>query len=309
MKVFVTGATGYIGGSLVRALVARGDSVSGLARDPVGQAAVEAMGARPVAGSLADWSLLIAEAKAHDAVIEAASADDPYGVSAFLTALEGSGKTLIRTSGTSIVGDMAAGRHDAPTVTEESFVGPRFEKAGRHAIDRAVMAAAADKVRGIVVCPSMIYGEGSGPKPESVQVPELILLAKQSGVARHLGPGENIWSHVQIDDLVALYLLALDGAEPGDFFFAAQGEARLRDIAVAIGRMLRLGDRTEPLDLNEAVQRWGPSGAHYTFGSNSRVSAARARERLGWSPSRPGLIEEIESGYYARRHASGPATG
>lgn len=309
MKVFVTGATGYIGGSVVRGLLNRGAEVSGLARSDEGAAALEAMGARPVRGSLVEWSLLIAEAAAADAVVEAAAADDPFAAGALMTGLEGSGKTLVRTSGSSVAGDMAGGRHAAETVDEESFRQPRFEKAGRFAIDREVMAASGRGLRGIVVCPSMIYGEGLGPKPESVQVPELIKLAKESGIARHVGPGENVWSHVHIEDLVELYLLALDRAPAGSFYFVEQGEARLKEIAVAIGRMLGLGERTEELSIDEAARRWGSSAAHYTFASNSRVSAGKARRELGWTPSRAGLIEDIERGYYARMHAGGAATG
>lgn len=315
MKVFVTGATGYIGGSVVRGLLGRGAEVSGLARSDSGLAALEEMGVRPVRGSLADWSLLVKEAAAADAAVETANADDPFAAGALMEGLgggsgrKGGGKAMIRTSGTSIVGDMAAGRHAGPCHTEDGFEGPRFEKAGRYAIDREVQGAKARGLRGIVICPSMIYGQGLGPKPESVQVPELIRLAQESGVARHVGPGENVWSHVHIEDLVDLYLLALENAEPGSFYFAEQGEASLREIAVAIGRMLGLGDRTEEIGIDEAANRWSASAAHYTFASNSRVSAAKARKELGWSPSRPGLIEDIERGYYASLHAAGASTG
>lgn len=310
MKVFITGATGYIGGSIARGLLDRGAKVSALARSDSGLAAVEAMGCRPVRGTLAEWSLLIREAEAADAAVEAAAADDPYAAGALMAGLDGSGKTFVRTSGTSIAGDMAGGGHDTETVDEKSFKGARFEKAGRWAIDQEVTTAGkARGLRGIVVCPSMIYGQGLGPKPESVQVPELIRLANESGIARHVGAGENVWSNVHIEDLVELYLLALDKAPAGAFYFVENGEARLRDIAVAIGRMLGLGDRTEPLSIDEAARRWGASGAHYTFASNSRVSADKARKELGWAPSRPGLIEEIERGYYARLHAAGAATG
>ena len=309
MRVFVTGATGYIGGSVVRGLLEQGAEVSGLARSDVAAAALEAMRVRPVRGTLADWSLLIREAAAADAVVNAANADDPFAAGALLAGLEGSGKPLLHTSGSSVVGDMAAGERAAEVVREDDEGWPRFEKAGRVAIDREVMAASARGLRGIVICPSMIYGEGLGPKPDSFQVPQLIALAQESGVARHVGPGENIWSHVHIADLVELYLLALERAAAGSFYFVENGEARLRDIAAAIGRMLGLGGETEPIGLDEAAARWNASTAHYTFGSNSRVSAAKARRELGWTPSRPGLLEEIESGCYARLHAAGPATG
>ena len=298
MRIFITGASGYIGGSIARSLIDRGAAVRGLARTDAGAGALEGMGIVPVTGTLAQWSVLTDEAQAADAVINAADADDAFAVSALLAALTGTGKRLIHTSGSSIVGDMAAGRHDAPVFSEDSHVTPRFEKAGRVAIDRAVLAAATNGVHGIVICPTMIYGPGTGPKADSIQVPWLIALARESGAGRHVGSGENVWSNVHIADLVDLYLLALETAPAGSFFFAEQGECRLRDIAGAISRMLGFGGTTRSLSIDEAALRWGPEAAHFAFGSNARVTAEKARRMLGWSPSRPGLIEEIESGCY-----------
>lgn len=299
MKVFVTGATGYIGGSLARALLGRGAELRGLARSEASAGALEEMGVVPVRGSLADWSSLVEEARAADATINAADADDSFAVSALVSALAGTGKQLIHTSGSSIVGDMAAGLHDAPVFSEDSHVAPRFEKAGRVAIDRAVRAAATDGVRSTVICPTMIYGRGRGPKANSIQVPWLIDLARESGAGRYLGDGANIWSYVHIDDLIDLYLLALESAPAGSFFFAEQGECRLRDIAAAISRMLGFAGKIRPLSVDEAARRWSPEAAHFAFGSNSRVTAEKARRMLGWSPTRPGLIEEIERGCYS----------
>lgn len=298
MKVFVAGATGYIGGSVTQALIQRGAQVRGLARTNDGEEALEQMGVVPVRGSLSSWSVLTEEALAADAVINAADADDAFSTSAFLSVLGGTGKRLIHTSGSSVVGDMAAGMHDAPVFSEDSHVAPRFEKAGRVAIDRAVVGAAARHIHSIVICPTMIYGRGTGPKPDSIQVPWLITLAQESGAGRHIGAGENIWSNVHIEDLVDLYLLALDKAPAGSFFFAEEGECRLRDIAAAISRTLGFGGATRTISIDEATDRWGAEAAHFAFGSNSRVSSEKARRMLGWSPCRSSLIEEIEGGCY-----------
>lgn len=299
MKVFVTGATGYIGGSVARALLDRGAEVRGLSRSAAGLGALEEIGVVPVPGSLANWSSLVEEARAADVTINAADADDAFAVSAFLSALRGTGKRLIHTSGSSIVGDMAAGLHDAPVFSEDSHVMPRFEKAGRFAIDRSVLAARAEGVLSTVICPSMIYGRGSGPKAQSIQVPWLITLAQESGAGRFIGNGANIWSNVHVDDLVDLYILALETAPAGSFFFAEQGECSLRDIAIAISRMLGFAGRVESLSIDEAAQRWSPEAAHFAFGSNSRITAEKARRMLGWSPKQPSLIEEIELGFYS----------
>jgi nucleoside-diphosphate-sugar epimerase len=295
MRIFLTGASGYIGGSLAEALRARGDRVVGLTRTRERADELEARGIAPVVGSLKDWDLLIAQAKAADAVINAADADDAYAASALLTALRGTAKTLLHTSGTSVVGDMAAGEPSDVVHTEDSYLagGYRFEKAGRVAIDRAVLAAAGDGARTIVACPSMIYGTGTGLHRDSAQVPGLMRVSRALGAGVHVGRGENRWSNVHIADLVDLYLLALDRAPPGSFFFAENGQASLKDIAAAISRQLGFGGRTRALSLAEALEHWPPSAVHYSLASNVQVTAAKARGVLGWQPRHGAILDEI----------------
>jgi nucleoside-diphosphate-sugar epimerase len=295
MRIFLTGASGYIGGSLAEALRARGDRVVGLTRTRERADELEARGIAPVVGGLKDWDLLIAQAKAADAVINTADADDAYAASALLTALRGSTKTLLHTSGTSVVGDMAAGEPSDVVHTEDSYLagGYRFEKAGRVAIDRAVLAAAGDGLRTIVVCPSMIYGTGTGLHRDSAQVPGLMRVSRALGAGGHVGRGENRWSNVHIADLVDLYLLALDRAPPGSFFFPENGQASLKDIAAAISRQLGFGGRTRALSLAEALEHWPPSAVHSSLASNVRVTAAKARGVLGWQPRHGSIFEAI----------------
>jgi nucleoside-diphosphate-sugar epimerase len=195
--------------------------------------------------------------------------------------LAGTGKTFIQTSGSSIVGDKAAGEPSDKIYDETTPVHPLPEKAPRVAINEAVLAAAGRGVRAIVLCPSLIYGKGSGVHADSVQIPRLIALAKASGIARHVGRGENIWSNVQIDDLAELYLLALDKAAPGSFFYAENGEASMKAVAQAISRMLGMGGRPEAWPLDEAAKAWGRESAEFTFASNSRCGR---RRRAGCSP-------------------------
>ncbi len=295
MRIFLTGASGYIGGSLAEALRARGDRVVGLTRTRERADELEARGIAPVVGGLKDWDLLIAQAKAADAVINTADADDAYAASALLTALRGTAKTLLHTSGTSVVGDMAAGEPSDVVHTEDSYLagGYRFEKAGRVAIDRAVLAAAGDGLRTIVVCPSMIYGTGTVLHRDSEQVPGLMRVSRALGAGVHVGRGENRWSNVHIADLVDLYLLALDRAPPGSFFFAENGQASLKDIAAAISRQLGFGGRTRALSLAEALEHWPPSAVHYSLASNVQVTAAKARGVLGWQPRHGAILDEI----------------
>ena len=176
---------------------------------------------------------------------------------------------------------------------------PSSGRAARIALNDRILAFKARNVRSVIICPSLIYGIGTGPAKHSIQVPWLIALAVKSGVAKHYGPGENIWSNVHIDDLVDLFRLALDAAPAGAFYFAENGENSMKEICEAINRKLGVSGGTVPMSLDEAAREWGEGATQNTMGSNSRVRAVRARKELGWRPSRPSLIDEIEKGCYA----------
>lgn len=302
MRIFVTGASGYIGGSVAAALTKAGHSVRGLVRSPERAAAVQQRGIEPVIGTLADAPLLAQQVREADAVINTANSDDRGAVEAMLPALAGSGKAFLHTSGSSIVGDMAGGERGEKIYQDDTPVQPLPGKAARVAIDRLILDAAKNGVRSVIVCPTMIYGHGHGVHAESVQVPRLIALAKKHGAGCHVGNGENIWSNVHIDDLVPLYLLALEKAPAGAFYYAENGENSYREIAAAISRMLGLGGRTEPMTLKDAVAEFGETAAQFSYGSNSRVRAVRARRELGWVPKSGTLVNEIERGCYAERN-------
>ncbi len=297
MKIFITGATGYIGGSLAHRLLAEGHQVIGLVRSEARAKQARARGIAPLLGTLDDGEVLAGAARAADAVIDAASADHPASAGALLTALEGSGKVFLRTSGTSIVGTRAGGERVEDVFDEDTPFTPSPVRVGRVALDQKVRAAG--DLRAVVIAPSLIYGRGHGFNPDSIQVPWLIALARKQGVPKHIGPGANLWSNVHIDDLVELYLLALDKAPAGAFYFAENGENDMREVCAAIGRMLGQDGRTESMTLAEAAAEWGEGPAHDTMGSNSRVRGRRARAELGWAPRAPSLLEEIERGCYA----------
>ncbi|HXD44059.1 MAG TPA: NAD-dependent epimerase/dehydratase family protein [Pseudolabrys sp.] len=296
MKVFITGASGYIGGSVAAALIARGDKVSGLARSATSAAALRERGIAPVIGTLDDAAVLASAARAADVTINAANAGHREAAEAIVRALAGTGKGFIHTSGSSIVGTRARGEFVAAIFDEDTPFTPTPQRAARVAIDKMVRDAARDGVRAIVIAPSLIYGHGTGLNPHSIQVPWLIALAKKAGVAKHIGSGENRWANVHIDDLVRLYLLAADKAPAGSFYFAENGENAMREVCEAISRMLGFGDRTQSMTVEEAAAEWGEGPANDTMGSNSRVRAKRARAELGWKPRERGLIEEIERG-------------
>ncbi|HEY5306260.1 MAG TPA: NAD-dependent epimerase/dehydratase family protein [Pseudolabrys sp.] len=299
MKAFITGASGYIGGSVAHALIAQGHTVSGLARSEATAAALQARGIAPVIGTLDDADVLANAARAADVTINAANAGHREAAEAMVNALAGTGKAFIHTSGSSIVGTRARGEFVAAVFDEDTPYTPTPQRAARVAIDNMVRSASATRVRAVVIAPSLIYGRGVGANPHSIQVPWLIALAKKAGVAKHIGSGENRWANVHIDDLVRLYLAAADKAPGGSLYFAENGENSMREVCEAISRMLGQGGRTQSMSVEEAASEWGEGPANDTMGSNSRVRAKRARAELGWRPVGVGLIEEIEGGCYA----------
>lgn len=292
MKIFLTGAAGFIGGSIAHRLLAEGHTVRGLVRDANKADALHRLGIQPVLGDLDNTALLGAEARASDAVINAASSDHAGAVSTILDALRGSGKPFLHTSGSSVIGDDVRGDVLSPMVFDETtpFV-VEAKKQARHAVDNSVREAAG--VRGVVLCNTMIYGTGHGLHVESVQIPPLVSQARASGVARVVGAGINRWSNVHIDDVVDLYLRALIDAPAGAFYFVENGEASYRDIGAAIARRLGLGP-VQSWTVEEAAAVWGEGHARYSFGSNSRVRAVRARHELGWLPRHASVTDWIE---------------
>ena len=196
-----------------------------------------------------------------------------------------------------MVGTYDNGEASEDTFDEDTPFTPQPEKAMRVAIDNAVLAAAKENVRSIVIRPTLIYGRGVGVAATSIQLPKLIDVASKHGVPRHVGRGLNIWGHVHIADVVELFLLALEKAQAGSTFYAESGEANFKSVTQSIGRMLGMGDRTKDWPIGEAVEGLGP-GAYSSFGSNSRVRGKRSRA-LGWQPKGRALFDEIEHGVYA----------
>ena len=291
MKVFVTGVAGFIGSSIAAGLVKAGHEVVGLVRKPEQVEEVAKIGVSGIVGTLTDRELLIAQARAADAVINAASSDNRAAVEAFVEALAGTGKVFLHTSGSSIVGDASSGEGTDKIYFEDALPAPTADKAARVAIDQLVLDAAKQGVRSAVLCNTLIYGHGALPR-DSVQLPRLLKQARKSGVVRHVGPGRNIWSNVFIGDVVNLYLLALDKTPAGTFYFVESGEAAFRDMSNAMAAALKLPPAQDwPLD--QAVNEWGYEMANYGLGSNSRVRGERARKLLGWNPRGPSVMDWI----------------
>ena len=299
MDIFLTGATGYIGGSVAVRLIAEGHRVHGLVRSADAAEKVEAFGIVPVRGSLDDQHVLKAAAGEADAVIHAAHSDHEASALALLEAVEGTGKRFLHTSGSSIVGTQAGGHLLEPIYDESTPFQPSPGRAARVALNDRLLAKAGLGTHVVILCPSLIYGLGRGAGKHSMQIPWLIETARRHGVAKHLGPGTNRWSNVHIGDLVDLFVLALEGAPAGSFYYAENGETSMRELCEAIGKMLGHAEAPVEMSVDEAAVEWGEGPAINTMGSNSRVRALRARTELGWKPSRRSAEDEILNGCYA----------
>jgi nucleoside-diphosphate-sugar epimerase len=288
LRIFLTGANGFIGGAVAAAVIADGHAVRGLVRSQANADAVAAHGIEPVVGSLDDATVLQAEARAADAVVNTASSDHRGAIEALIAALAGSGKPFLHTSGSSIVADRAMGEPSDRIFYEATSFEPQPDKAARVAIDRLVLDTPG--VRSVVLCNTMIYGHALGAPAQSVQIPALLRQAKASGAVPYIGRGRNRWSNVHIADVAALYALALAKAPARTFMYVESGEAALGEIATAIAA--RLGLAAQSLSAEQAIATWGRNMAVFSLGSNSRVRGKVAAE-LGWTPTRRSITRWI----------------
>jgi nucleoside-diphosphate-sugar epimerase len=301
MKIFLTGATGFIGGVVGGRLVAEGHEVRGLLRNGEHAPVLRKAGITPVVGDLDDDHLLTAEAERADGVVNTANSDHRGAAEALLRGLRGSGKPFVHTSGTSIIGDDAQGERLSSTVhadTREVVADSHPIRQARFALDTAVVDAARDGVRTVVLCHSLIYGNGRPPRPDTVLLIPLVGQARSSGVVRVVGKGVNVWSNVHVDDVAALYSISLSDSTAGGFYFVENGEASIAEIGAAIAGRLGLGP-VEPWPWEKAAEVWGEGLARFALGSNSRVRAGRARD-LGWKPGHTSVTDWIRKDMVVR---------
>jgi nucleoside-diphosphate-sugar epimerase len=293
MKVFITGITGYLGGSLACHFHKNGAHITGLVRGEARTQALEAAGFKVVVGDLEDGRLLSATAAQADVVINAASSDNTVAAAALIEGLLDTGKTLIHTSGSSLIADDARGEPSEKIYDESSAINPLPQKLHRLGIDNAIRESANRGVRSIVLCNSLIYGEGLGIKKDSIQVPFLVNQARQSK-ACYIGKGENITSAVHIEDVVNAYHLTVERGKSGAFYFIESDEASFGDMVRSINQVYgREIDSSWTLD--EASKVLGNEKARFTFGSNTRMRGVLMRNDLGWEPTHDSVLNYIKS--------------
>lgn len=290
MRVFVTGATGLIGSTVVAELVGNGHTVLALARSHASARAAEAAGAEPLRGALAELDVLRTGASRADGVVHLAFGNDfssPEALaknvaeeSAALAALGeelvGSDRPFVTVSGTPQTPGRASTEAD-PTPTD----GP---VGGRGRAVTAVLGLASRGVRSTAVrLPRTVHNQGTGGFAGL-----LTDIARRSGVSGYPGDGTQRWPAVHALDAAVLFRLALERAEAGSVWHAVADEGdRVRDIAAVIGRRLGLPVEAVP------SQTYGPLGT--IFEADQPSSSSHTRRALGWEPKHPGLLEDLEN--------------
>ena len=291
MRVFITGASGWIGTALTRELVANGHHVTGLARSQDSAEKIRALGATAVLGDMLDHDLVVSEASKADATAHLAFTldfdefDETIDNEVALLekigiALAGSGKAFIAASGTPIL--------EGRVATEADRLDPAGPAGARVRTADAVLALSDRGIRSALVrMPRSVHGAGD----RNGLIAALVGLDRQLGSAAYVGDGQNRWPAVHISDAARLFLLAIEKAPAGSSLHAVGEEGvPLRQIAEAISAKTGLpATAVDPTLL-------GVFGA--LLGGDQPASASVTRELVGWAPSGPTLLEDIEAGYY-----------
>jgi nucleoside-diphosphate-sugar epimerase len=292
MKVFVTGATGFVGSAIVQEFINAGHKVLGLARSDAAAKSLAAAGAEVHRGSLEDLESLSSGAAEADGVIHTAfihdflnyapaAEKDRRAIETLGAALVGSDRPLVVTSGTLLL------QRQGPLATEKDASIPSFPRKS----EEAALAMASQGVRASVVrLPPSVHGDG-----DHGFVPRLIGIAREKRVSVYPGEGLNRWPAVHRLDAAQLYRLALEKGSAGARYHGVADEGiPVKDIAGIIGRRLNLPVVSKSTD--EAADHFGWI-AHF-FGIDCPASSAQTQERLGWRPVHSALIPDLDQAHY-----------
>jgi len=300
MRLFVTGATGYIGSVVTERALAEGHTVHGLSRSEEKDAKLRALGATPVRGELTTLDVLRRESAQAEAVLHLAYIHD-FGrdyeeilsidgaaVDALAEPLRGTGKAFVITSGTAVVEpDPQGGETTEDSPLSETFVLRHRIRSERHALRLSEDGVRVSAIR----LPPYVYGRGG-----SYFMPMLIQRAAKVGESLYVDDGHLRVSDVHVDDAAELYLLAADQAKAGDIFNGTGSTTiTLRELAETIGEALHLPVRSVSHD--EAESHWGSFLTAFVQFEN-RASNRKAVQQLGWQPKGIDMLTDIRSGSY-----------
>jgi len=295
MRIFVTGATGFIGSALVPELIQVGHQVVGLTRSEAGAEALRAAGAQPLHGNIEDLDSLRKGAADSDGVIHLAfnhdfsrfhqnCEDDRHVIEAIGEVLAGTTRPFVVTSGTAIAANV-----DGKPSTEES---PLAAWNPRGASEAAVRALTERGVNTSVVRLPQVHDTR-----KQGLVPYLLAVARQKGVSAYVGEGKNRWPAAHVTSVAELYRLAFEKAEPGAIYHAVDEEGvSMKEIAEAHARGLKIPAVSIPLEQAQEHFGWLAHFAPHDMPSSSALT----QKKLNWKPSGPGLIADLDAMDYSQ---------
>ncbi|MGW0818510.1 NAD-dependent epimerase/dehydratase family protein [Streptomyces viridiviolaceus] len=287
MRVLLTGGTGYIGASVLDRLVSRAHQVTAVVRSAEKADLVRGRGAEPAIADLSDGNALHELAAASDGVIHVASPGDEtsatadeIAVTSFLRALRNTDRPFVHTTGVWVHGS-------GSSITESTPMNAPRLTAWR--VPLAQLVRQAQGVRTSVIAPAVVYGKGGGLLNLVAAGPRT---AGNAPALTMVGPGDQHWSTVHVDDLAELYVLALEKAPAGSYYLGASGvNPTVQELTEAVSRSVGLAGRVEAEPVVQTLDRLGLLGEALLL--DQQASGETARRVLGWSPQGPSVLDDI----------------